>query len=589
MRICPCHALVLGIVMLCLPVMAAADAAQPAASLENLPIRAVSIFKDGHALLLHRGKVRLDDRGEAVIDGVPKPVLGTFWAGAVSPGLHLSRVTASEQRVEKPIPASSIGELLQANVGKKVSLIVDGLGQMEGVVRAVPAPSAEPTIPYHPPASRGLLPVAAHKSGPTLVLLETDEGLQAILLSKIQALTLPQSASMAVPHEQTERRLILSFDPSEDAAGREVEVEVVYVQKGIRWIPNYRVSIDGSDAAVFELQATIVNEMLDLRDAPAFFVVGAPTFLFKDMLDPMALLESPPTLSSYFGVSDPQGVLSNTLMSQMTMSARMPDAAQPEGPVEGGGAVLAEESRGENQFLFSIPSLSLRKGDRATVPLKRFVLPVQTAYSLSIPLVPPPDLIRDTKGDKRLELERILRSPITQQSLRFTNSSDAPITTAPATVFKNGQAVAQGMTRYTAVGAEGEIPLNVAVDMACAAEMEETGRSQNVMRFGGNDFGRVDLRGSMRITNRKSERVRIEVRRDLPGRAEFCSHDGRIVALNSLEEAWLNTPEIHWWRWGAWPWWYGSVNPISRISWTIELAPGESTNLTFAWSYHYLH
>jgi len=62
-------------------------ATPPLSATARLPIKELTIFKDGHALVLHEGKLATDDAGNVVLDYLPTPVLGTFWP---SPPTRLS-------------------------------------------------------------------------------------------------------------------------------------------------------------------------------------------------------------------------------------------------------------------------------------------------------------------------------------------------------------------------------------------------------------------------------------------------------------------------------------------------------------------
>ena len=44
-----------------------------------MPVREVTVFKDGHALMLHQGKMPVEGSGDVLMDYLPAPVLGTFW------------------------------------------------------------------------------------------------------------------------------------------------------------------------------------------------------------------------------------------------------------------------------------------------------------------------------------------------------------------------------------------------------------------------------------------------------------------------------------------------------------------------------
>src|SRR4029078_8220260 len=57
----------------------AAQAPAPLAALARMPVKEVTIFKDGHAFVLHEGTLPTDARGDVLMDYLPAPVLGTFW------------------------------------------------------------------------------------------------------------------------------------------------------------------------------------------------------------------------------------------------------------------------------------------------------------------------------------------------------------------------------------------------------------------------------------------------------------------------------------------------------------------------------
>src|SRR4030095_3849075 len=124
---------------------------------------------------------------------------------------------------------------------------------------------------------------------------------------------------------------------------------------GVRWIPSYRVSLDGKDQATAKLQAVLINELADLDSVTANLVVGVPSFSFKDTLDPLSLVPANP-LCSYFQTTD-RSALSNAIASQ-AMSARAETSASSSGPV------IADTSQNEDLFLFAVKNLTLKKGQR---------------------------------------------------------------------------------------------------------------------------------------------------------------------------------------------------------------------------------
>lgn len=54
-------------------------------ALQKMPIKELTVFKDGHAFVLHEGTMPTDAAGNVVLDYLPTPVVGTFWAYASTP------------------------------------------------------------------------------------------------------------------------------------------------------------------------------------------------------------------------------------------------------------------------------------------------------------------------------------------------------------------------------------------------------------------------------------------------------------------------------------------------------------------------
>src|SRR5208283_3060328 len=94
----------------------------PVAKTERLPVKEVTIFKDGHALVVREGVVPLNGHSEAVLDELPSPLLGTFFPYSLEAGQPLISVTAGKRKVETSATALSVSDLLEANPGAEVTL-----------------------------------------------------------------------------------------------------------------------------------------------------------------------------------------------------------------------------------------------------------------------------------------------------------------------------------------------------------------------------------------------------------------------------------------------------------------------------------
>ena len=103
------------------PALALEDA--PALSaLAKMPVREVTIFKDGNALVLHQGAMPTDATGNILMDRLPSPVFGTFWPFVTAKDVKLTAVTAGQRRVAVERTPLSIQELIEANHGAQVTI-----------------------------------------------------------------------------------------------------------------------------------------------------------------------------------------------------------------------------------------------------------------------------------------------------------------------------------------------------------------------------------------------------------------------------------------------------------------------------------
>ena len=73
------HKLCLALVGLLLASPAGFAETPPLKALARLPVKEITVFKDGHAFVLHSGRMPTDAAGQVVLDYLPSPVIGTFW------------------------------------------------------------------------------------------------------------------------------------------------------------------------------------------------------------------------------------------------------------------------------------------------------------------------------------------------------------------------------------------------------------------------------------------------------------------------------------------------------------------------------
>jgi len=582
-----------------LTVVLAAAAAAPAAfaaapaeprGAADLPIKEVTVFKDGHAFVLHEGKARTDAAGRVVLDYLPAPVLGTFWPYSADPKVKLTAVTAGRRIASIKRTALTIPELLEANPGAMVRIREAAKGEKnppevyEAAILGIPTRTSEELASTSPPGAEPRLPQKG-----AVVLLKTADGTRAVPIANIDEVTFVGDPTPAVAADEFRNLLTLQFDWAGRKPPETADVGMVYVQRGIRWIPNYRVEIDGKGKARVKLQATLLNELADLKDVKAHLVIGVPTFAFKETVDPISLQQTVAQLSSHFQ----QGAQTAYAFSNaiMTQSARM---GETRGGAQGGeaapvmdlGPEMAGGRKTEDLYVFTVEHITLKKGERMVVPVAEYELAYTDIYRLDLQFGPPPEARQNFNSNQQLELARLMAAPKAMHNLRLTNKSEYPLTTAPAMIFRDGKVLAQGMMKYTSVGATCDLEVTAAVDISIEKKDKETGRTPNAANWHNQKFDRIDLAGKVHLVNRRDQAVEVEVTRHVLGIIDGAGQDGVVEQVSWAEGGWANADSLPlWWGWHSWGAWWYEFNGIGRIKWTVKIEPGKSVDLEYTWHY----
>jgi len=558
--------------------------------LADIPVREVTVFKDGHAFVLHNGTLPVNQAGDVVIDYLPRPVIGTFWPFSSDNRARLTSVVADRHKVSVDRTAISLRELIEANVGRAVTITeqgASGILEYPATILAVPAQSADEQETLDPTASGGKVEVKGN-----IVMLRTASEVKVVAIDRILGLGFPDSYDQRLSREEFRGMLTLDLDWEGRGPDRDADVGLLYLQKGIRWIPNYRVDIDGNGGAVVKLQATLINELADLDDVTAHLVIGVPRFVFQDTPDPMALQEAAADLSQYFRPESQTALgFSNALMTQATFAYEEGGFRQDRAPAGSGGEPGPEVSgsaENEDLFVFTVEHVTLEKGQRMVLPVAEYEMDYEDVFALAIPFTPPPEVWRNFNTGRQSELAQVLGAPKVMHKIRLTNGSDHPLTTAPALILADDRLLAQGMMRYAAPGAETDLEITNAVDIQVKKKDNETGRVPNATVWQGDQYGRVDLGGTITLTNYRDEPLTVEVTRHVLGNVVSAARDGEIEMVNLFEDPSFSQgagPFPTWWGWFSWPWWWHHFNSVGRITWTVDLEPAEPLELVYTWNY----
>jgi len=495
-------------------------------------------------------------------------------------------VSASPRRVLVERTALTVRDLLEANPGAQISLYDPNEHKnYTAQIVDVPARSADELEKTSPPDSGEKLPEKSN-----LILLKRTEGVQVMPMDRIQDMTFAGPYKATLKSEEFRNLLTLKLDWPGGKPEKTAQVGMVYVQKGIRWIPGYKISLDEKGTATIRLQATLLNEMTDLQDVTANLVIGVPTFFFQDTPDPISLQQSFAQLSPYFQSGSQTGfALSNSIMSQTSrMGERIGGLAGPGGPPgPGPGPEVGGADRNEDLFVYTVKHVTLKKGERIVIPVAETTVKYKDIYTLDLPYAPPREILAQARNEQQAELLRLANRPKVMHKIRLENRTKFPLTTAPALIVNGDRVLAQAMMTYTAIGSDVDLPLTTAVEINVKKTDRETSRTPNAVNWEGSSYEKIDLAGTISLTNFKPEPIEVEVTRNVLGGVGKADNGGTAQMVNVLEDDGTATaPDSpSWWGAYSWPSWWGHFNGVGRIRWKVKLEPGKGVDLGYTWHY----
>lgn len=484
----------------------------------QIRITGAALFKNGLGFV--SGEATLSG-GDRHILRAPSPVHGTFMVRP-APGspFTVRGAVAGEIEVSGEEPATSIAEILEANLGREVTVRL-----AEGPVSVMNAR------------------VVSAPAGSTLVLLETSDGLQALDRSAVRQVTL-RGEKPRTGIARTRKEPVLEIETEGDAAGGRVLFE--YLSGGIAWAPSYRVEILGPTRARLAASAEIVNEIGDLEGAAVTLVSGFPNIHFAAVPSPLSpRVDLGAFLNALARPSRPA-------RSDVTTQAVMFNVAR----LEPGGVDFTATPEGaalEDLFFYEAGDVSLPSGRRGHYPLYELEVAFDHVYRWEIAEA------LDDQGRHRA-------GPTDQEvwhCLRLANSGAVPWTTAPALTLREGRVMGQDILYFTSPGARSLLRVTRSVDIAVEEAEYEEERERNAASFYGRTYDRVTVRGVLRAASFKAEDINLSIARPFSG--EFVS--SAPAATVEKTAAGLRR-----------------VNPRGRLAWEVPLAAGQTAEIEYRYT-----
>lgn len=527
----------------------------------NPEVKRIAVFKNGYAFTYREGEAQ-PENGWVYTLNAPIGVLGTVWGYSTAPNVRVGQLLASETQRQETVRVADIAEVLLANEGARIRFN-DGYNKdFEGTFQligrnllSVPTRSEDGSI-----LNLRLIPSESEEAqaDKLIIALKTENGTILFPVGAVRNIEIIGQPKFEKMRTVKENRLMMKVDGAKD--GERINLGIAALERGIRWIPAYRVEVKGSPVkeAKLELEAMLINELTDLKNTEVNFVVGVPHFLFQDTMSPLSMNTAFAGVSSYFQTgagNNRRDAYSNAIMSQVASTADTNEVSNPSPTVSEEEQVNSFSA--EQLFLYKTDAINLKKGERSSLRLFSLTVPATEVYEWTLNDAPETErrYLEYSSGSNSSPLMQDLSSKV-WYALRLKNQTGMPWTTAPALSFREWKPLGQDMLTFTPVGGDNILRVTPATEIIGTNTLVEKSRQATELRYGGSNytFDLITVEGTIKLRNIKKEAVEIVITRNLVGDVTQASDGGEISREG------LNLQ---------------SVNPNSIVKWNLSLPPGE--------------
>lgn len=513
-------------------------------------VKRVAVFKNGYAFTYREGTAQTQN-GWVYTNNIPIGALGTVWGYSTSPNVRVAQLLATVSEKREPAAIESINEALLANEGKQIRFTDNYSKEFSGTFQILGknwllAPDPEDADSNTRP------------KGDLTIALKTETGVILFPVSSIRNIEISGQLKLDKTVAKKENRLMINLDGAPN--GQNVNVGVAALERGIRWIPAYRVEVKGNpiNEAKLELEANIINELTDLQDSEVYFVVGVPHFLFQETMSPLSINTAFAGVSGYFRSGsgrERRDAYSNAIMTQVAYSSDDDEDETPAPTV--GGEEQPSGFSAEQLFLYKTDRLSLKKNERASLRLFSLTVPATEVFEWTINDAP--DIQQRYLEYARDSSSRGLTQELSSKvwyALRLKNTTGMPWTTAPALAFREWKPIGQDMLTFTPAGGENILKVTPATEIIGDHVLTEKSRERVQLSYGGSqyNFDLITVEGRIKLRNIKKTAAEVVLTRNLVGEVLTATDDGKISREGLNLQA---------------------VNPNSIVKWNLTVPPGE--------------
>lgn len=535
--------------------------AEESATEAKMELKQVSLFKNGLGFFVWEVTIPQKVKSFYI---VPETAAshGTFWV-SYPPKVDVESVVAKEVEAKEQVETTTVADLLKGNIGRKVKVYFTDKpdANVEAkLLKVTEEPRMSPPNPYNPGRFVGG-EYPGYYGIRNMVFLGTDEGQIAVSADRIARVDF-KDKEPAAKYEKKSSRMQLDISLKKAAGGQKITVSCL--AKGATWVPSYMIDITEPNNAKIAAKAEVMDEVCDLNGVDVKFVTGFPNLQFADIASPIAMKENLAQFlqslirgQSERGQMALGGVMSNAMVQRQVMAYDSSGTLGEPLVMPAYGAAEVGKTA-EDLFLYPVEKVRLAKGEVGYFPLFTESVPYKHIYRWEIPNYVNPEGGYYDQGRQQREPEQ----QEVWHCIRLDNVMKLPWTTAPAEIVKDGVILGQDTLNFTPVKEKGTVKITRAMNIKAEQIELEKERKHNAAQWYNTNWDLVTVEGKLSVTNNQDKPITLEVTKSLSGEVKAMQPEAKLEKLaKSLR----------------------MVNANIRLTWTIELGPGEQKEIGYTY------
>jgi hypothetical protein len=490
------------------------------------------VFKNGTAFIVKKLDLKVENE-TAFIKDIPQATFGTLWLSAE--GNQIKSISNATEQLSEKFEAYNLQDMLKANLNKKATIVLQNDTKVSGNVETVNA--------------SGVLGV------------KTTTSWFYTHLDQVKSIEFSEKPDNQYEVKQDKTVLKIDFAKSKSKQ----TVQMMYLQKGISWTPNYQINLLNDKEAQIKLRATLMNDVEDMTDASVNFVVGIPNFAYSYLTSPLATKEDVNGFISKLNQYSNQYYSSNNYYrnqslnradityQSMSNAGGYADSYNDYAETEEENAYqpnLGGGQKAEDLFFYQSQSVSLKKGDRGLYEILDLKTNYTHLYEADLTSTP------FGEGNDKIYLPK--------HYIVVENTSKVAWTTGTILLTKEintmATPVSQDKLNYTPVGGKAKITLTQSSDVNVKYTEKEITRSSGTKEKDGYVYETATIEVNVEVRSYKTDDIQLKITNLLTGEAIKCTRE------------WKTTKRVNY---------YQSYNSNTAVEWEIPLKSSSLETFTY--------